>query len=93
MTPDISSMKLALKTMLDSSPWEDDFETDVMPWNEAEFQKVQDLAAKKDGNLCFGIMQWDGNVQPHPPVARAIRLVIEALTEQGYEVLHTSFGV
>jgi amidase len=91
MTPDLSSLKLALKTMLDTCPWEDDWETNKMPWSEAEYEQIRSLTSisgRDDGKLCFGIMQWDGNVQPHPPVARALRLVVEALTQQGYEVCY-----
>ncbi len=89
MTADLSSLKLALKTMLDSSPWEDDFAINNMPWNEDEYQEIQGRTSPSgasDGKLSFGIMQWDGDVQPHPPVARAIRQIVEALTQRGYDV-------
>jgi amidase len=35
--------------------------------------------------VCVGIMWWDGVVMPHPPIQRALSLVVDALRAEGHE--------
>ena len=42
--------------------------------------------SETSNNLSFGIFTFDGVVNPHPPITRAVRMVAEALKAEGYEV-------
>lgn len=89
MAPDVASLELAARCILSDSPWKDDFHVLDLPWREPEFEHVrrQTLQGKETtGKLTFGIMSWDGNVRPHPPVQRAIRLVTDALRQHNCDV-------
>jgi len=89
MSPDLTSLELAMKAILSTCPWEEDHQVICLPWAQDKLRQVQELSCadgKKNGKLAFGIMNWDGNVNPHPPVQRAMRLVADALEEKGYEV-------
>lgn len=89
MAIDLPALELAMKTMLETSPWQDDCDVIEMPWRGEKLQSVRNRISRyreKDGKLVFAVMKCDGNVRPHPPVQRATELVIEALLQQGYEV-------
>ena len=89
MAADLSSIEMAVKVILDTNPWKEDFDVLEIPWRDDRIQAVRNRACRpgeKDGKLTFGIMSCDEVVQPHPPVKRAIKLVTQALLERGYEV-------
>lgn len=58
-------------------PWLHDPKAVPIPW-----RKVT-LPAK----LSIGVIRHDGVVKPHPPVERAIEMVIKALKKAGHEVI------
>lgn len=91
MSAELSSLELAIKSVLSTSPWEEDFEVINMPWREEKIGQVHQGSSSqgesdKNVKLVFGIMKNDGNVSPHPPVQRAINLVVGALIKHGHEV-------
>lgn len=91
MARDLAALELAMRVVLDGSPWHHDCDVIEMPWRQERIQSVRNLVSRnneKDGKLVFGVMKCDGNVQPHPPVQRALELVTKALQDQGYEVGH-----
>ena len=91
MAHDLTALELAIRVVLDASPWQDDCDVIEMPWRQERIQSVRNLISRnneKDGKLVFAVMKCDGNVQPHPPVQRALELVTKALQDQGYEVSH-----
>ena len=91
MAADLPALEFAVKTILDTSPWQDDCDVIEIPWREDKLQSVRNRAARrreKDGKLVFAVLNCDGNVKPHPPVQRAMGLVTKALLQRGYEVCH-----
>lgn len=89
MALDLPALELAVKVTLDAFPWKDDCDVIEMPWRQEKIQSVRSCMSRrgeKDGKLVFAVMKDDGNVQPHPPIQRALTLVTEALLNQGYEV-------
>jgi amidase len=50
-----------------------------MPWRDSEELHQRD-------QLCFGIFASDGIVSPHPPIARALRMTVNALEALGHKV-------
>ena len=78
-----------MKAVLNTCPWEEDLEVIDLPWKNETMSRVQALSCERgqqNGKLVFGVMNWDGNVHPHPPVQRALRLLVDVLEERGYEV-------
>lgn len=78
-----------MRTVLDTSPWQDDCDVVEMPWRVEKIRSVRNRVSRrgeKDGKLVFAVMTCDGNIQPHPPIQRATKLVVDALLQQGYEV-------
>lgn len=92
MALDVSALELALKVALNACPWKDDCDVIEMPWRQDKLQSIRTRMSRpgeKDGKLVFAVMKCDSSVQPHPPVQRALAIVTEALSNQGYEVCST----
>lgn len=77
MSTSRQGIELFMKTYLDSCPWEEDDLVVRMPWAKKE------LPAR----LKIAVMWDDGIVKPHPPVARALKEVVEACKAAGMEVV------
>ncbi|OTB14987.1 hypothetical protein K445DRAFT_301576 [Daldinia sp. EC12] len=78
MGPSLSTLRLVFKSLLSTQPWLHDPYVLPIPWREP---------STGDNKPVFGIMEHDDNVQPHPPVRRALKIVYEALKHAGYELL------
>lgn len=93
MAADLGALELAMKVVLDTSPWQDDCDVVEIPWRHEKLQSIRDRSSRRgerDRKLVFAVMSCDGHVKPHPPVQRGIALVTEALLQQGYEVCQLS---
>ena len=84
MGESISSLRLVLKSLSDRKPWIRDPGVINVPWRSDNQFPSPLVGSKKQPS--FGVMRTDGVVSPHPPVARALRIVIEAIEAAGYEV-------
>lgn len=84
-------LKLLLAGLISTKPWEHDPVLIDLPWGES---KSTDAAAEcqvsGQHTLCFGILTSDGVVSPHPPIKRAMRIVIDALRKAGHQVSKSS---
>ncbi|KAF2095394.1 amidase [Rhizodiscina lignyota] len=90
MCADLTSLTAMVKWIISSNSWQDDHEVIDLPWNEERFTSTRNRICqpgKGNGTLVFGMMSCDGEVLPHPPVRRAMRMVKDALLQSGYEVL------
>ena len=56
-----------------------------LPWREAE-NASDSSGTPGPRNLCFAVMESDGVVTPHPPIARGIRMVVDAMKRAGHAV-------
>lgn len=83
------AVKLLVKAILSEKPWLYDPLVVDMPWRDAQEQSVYDIvkSASSKGKLSFAVMKADGYVNPQPPVARAISMVVEALGKAGHKVI------
>jgi amidase len=82
LATDVASLRLATQALLAQNPWLHDPLVNEIPWradHEAEIKQ-----AKK---LCLGILRTDGVVNPTPPVARAVEMVVNAIKNAGHEVI------
>ena len=84
-----ASLRLIFKALLSQQPWLHDPLVHEIPWRDEQEQQVIDLiASAKSGatKLAFGIMKHDGMVTPHPPVQRAMDIVVKTLEKLGHKV-------
>ncbi|PWY91342.1 amidase [Aspergillus sclerotioniger CBS 115572] len=88
MGHDVDDLAFMTRSLLSRSPWEDDPKVAPIPWTQAKFDDT--LARGANQRLTFGVLRCDGVVQPHPPVARAIEEVVQALQAWGHEVIEWS---
>ncbi|RVX69367.1 hypothetical protein B0A52_06962 [Exophiala mesophila] len=83
------TLKLLTKSLLSQNPWLYDPLVVDMPWRDAQEQAIRDVvssAASSSGPLSFGYFKSDGVVNPQPPVARAVDMVVEALKTAGHKI-------
>ena len=86
----VGGLRLAMKSLLSQQPWLHDPLVHEIPWRDEQEKEISDLissATSGKGGLAFGIMESDGNVTPHPPVQRAMKLVVEVLVKLGHRVI------
>lgn len=81
MGDSIVSLQLVLKSLLSTRPWLHDPSVVEIDWRKGYDQGFMD-----GDQLTFGFMESDGVVNPHPPIARALRIVAKALREKGHKV-------
>lgn len=84
-----ASLRLIIKALLSQQPWLHDPLVHEIPWRDEQEQQVIDLiGSAKPGatKLAFGIMKHDGVVTPHPPVQRAMDIVVKTLEKLGHKV-------
>lgn len=88
MSPELSSLVRLMRWFIDCNAWQQDFKTIEMPWRDDVFATTCSRicqAGQTNGSLVFAVMRHDGEVNPHPPVQRALTLVTKALLQRGYE--------
>ncbi|KAJ4320905.1 hypothetical protein N0V84_005609 [Fusarium piperis] len=77
MTVDREALELFMKAALASKPWKIDPSLTVKEWTPYTFTRPLKIA----------VQWWDGVVQPHPPITRALTEVAEACRKAGMEVV------
>ncbi|KAI4121988.1 MAG: hypothetical protein LQ347_006673 [Umbilicaria vellea] len=85
-----ASLRLMCKAILSQEPWLHDPLVHEIPWRDEQEQQTIDLiaSAKTGGTkLAFGIMKHDGTVTPHPPVQRAMDIVVKTLEKLGHKII------
>lgn len=83
----IPAMRLVFRSLLATKPWLYDPQVVELPYRDELEQETRELAK---GQLVFGIMDHDGVVTPHPPMARAIEIVRSAIEKLGHKVVKWS---
>ena len=83
------AVRLLTKAILSQKPWLYDPLVIEMPWRDAQEQAIYDIvkSSSNKGQLSFAVMKSDGIVNPQPPVARAVLMVVEALGKAGHKVI------
>lgn len=77
MAVDREALEIFMKAALASKPWRIDPSLSTREWTPYKFNKPLKIA----------IQWWDGVVQPHPPLTRAMKEVAEACSKAGMEVV------
>lgn len=89
LSSDLPSLIQSMKWIINCNAWQEDIETIEMPWRDDNFAGTSNRICQpgqSNGSLVFAILNNDGEVNPHPPVQRALGLVRNALLQRGYEV-------
>lgn len=73
-------MRYVFKSLVDLEPWHHDPEVIPLPWR-------KENEVEKGMPLSFGFMGFDGIVHPHPPITRALTMVVGALGAFGHETV------
>ena len=84
MATALSSLKLIMESILSTEQWLRDPEVVPIPW-----RKEHELAIPYP-KLCFAIVETDNIVTPHPPVARAMKIIRKAIERAGHKVILSS---
>ena len=58
-----------------------------IPWRSDEELAVLDSIKRISGQLSFGVIRHDGSCTPHPPVSRAVDIVVKTLEKVGHRVI------
>lgn len=77
MSVDRDALELLMKVALASKPWRIDPSLTPKEWTPYKFTKPLKIA----------VQWWDGVVQPHPPMTRALKEVAEACRKAGMQVV------
>jgi amidase len=75
LSTSLQGCKLFIKTIIDAQPWFKEPSLLPFPWRQENFFEIKKLKV--------AVMWDDGVVKPHPPVARALRQVVDKLKERG----------
>ena len=65
---------------MSSEPWHYDPHVAPLPWR-------HDREMSANTKLSFGFIDFDGFVNPHPPVLRGLEMVAKALRANGHELV------
>jgi amidase len=88
----VDGLELIMKALLSTKPWLHDPDIVPMPWRP---EIVEDTLkrANSDGSVAasarplkIGIHWTDGIVDPHPPIARGLKIVNQVLQNAGHKV-------
>lgn len=88
LSSSVEGLQLVIKSILSQEPWFHDPLVAEMPWrDEIEKQVLAMVETAGSGSkLAFGVLRHDGVVTPHPPVRRAVDIVVQTLQKLGHEV-------
>jgi amidase len=80
MANSLAGLRLFCKVALEAQPW--DYEPSLidLPWRDV---KVESLPKK----LRIGVLWYDEEVMPHPPIQRALKDTVSKLIAAGHEVV------
>ena len=83
LSQSVASLRLLIKSLLTQQPWLHDPLCNEIPWRQDHEDQITDLISSS--RLAFGILRHDGVATPHPPVQRALDMVVETLKRLGHE--------
>ncbi|KAK3117696.1 hypothetical protein LTR53_000724 [Teratosphaeriaceae sp. CCFEE 6253] len=87
---DADLLPLAFESILDYGHVPADPNVLPLPWRQPLVNGIRarkGSSSKSDGRLVFGYMAHDGHVRPHPPLQRALDVVVDCLRKSGHEVI------
>jgi amidase len=87
IAPNPKVLKFIIQALLSAQPWLHDPLVHELPWrHEAELSVLEPLR-RVSQPLTFGVLRHDGTCTPHPPVSRAVDIVVKTLQNLGHKVI------
>lgn len=85
----VGALQLMVKSVLSRQPWLYDPLVAEIPWRDEQETAVLNLigGSRGKGQLAFGILRHDGGATPHPPLQRAMAIVVKTLERLGHKVI------
>jgi amidase len=77
-----ATLTLFTKTVIAAEPWLTDPKCQPIPWRDEIFKSIS--SGRK---LKIGMMHWDGNILPQPPVRWAMKKLETILFAAGHEII------
>ncbi|KAF3407902.1 Acetamidase [Talaromyces pinophilus] len=87
MARSVSSLRLLFRAVLSEKPWLHDPLVLELPWRDSIELDLRSQIESNREVLTFGVMLHDGFVQPHPPVQRAIKMVVDTFNRLGHRTI------
>jgi Asp-tRNA(Asn)/Glu-tRNA(Gln) amidotransferase A subunit family amidase len=81
MSHSLEDIRLMFEALLTTEPWK--YDSNMLP---ISWRTETATCEERSAPLCFGILMDDGEVIPHPPISRALRIVQAALESEGHSV-------
>ncbi|EHK97221.1 putative Acetamidase [Glarea lozoyensis 74030] len=82
------ALRLLIRGILSRDPWLHDPLVAEIPWRHEHEQFILDIArAGSKKQMCFAVMKDDGIIHPHPPIRRAIEMVISVIEKLGHRTI------
>ncbi|KAK4540735.1 hypothetical protein LTR36_008950 [Oleoguttula mirabilis] len=82
-----AALQLVFQALLTTQPWLHDPLVLELPWRDEAALAISDPLRRITTPLSFAVMRHDGVCAPHPPVARAIDIVVHTLEKLGHTVI------
>lgn len=79
ITTSLASIEFYMEALHSAKPWEIDPRNAPLPW------RTERCSIPARHKLRIGYVIDDGVVKPQPPIARAVKQVVEALRTDGHE--------
>ena len=95
MGTSLDAIHLVLRSLVSTEPWLRDPNVVPLPWRQPIFEDTlrratEDGSANNRPPLKLGIYSTNNVVNPHPPIARGLRMVVEALRKAGHKASELS---
>ena len=91
MGTSLDGIDLGFKALLSTKPWINDPAVVPIPYRQELYDAYSSRASGSGGKpLKVGILWDDGNVEPHPPVRRGLKLLVDAVKNAGHTVWDVS---
>lgn len=81
-----ASLKLVMKSILSQEPWLHDPLVHEIPWRDEQEAHTRQMA-QSPGKLSFGLLGHDGMCSVHPPIKRAIDVMVQTIERLGHQVI------
>ncbi|KAF4548199.1 Acetamidase-like protein 2 [Elsinoe fawcettii] len=92
MSTTLDGVQLGMRSVLAQRPWLNDPAVIPMVWrqdiHDQVFAQVDQRGRPVNAALKFGILWNDTMCQPHPPIQRGLRLVVDALRQSGHKIVN-----
>ncbi|KAK3673927.1 hypothetical protein LTR78_006129 [Recurvomyces mirabilis] len=81
------ALKLVVQGLLSTDPWLHDPLLVELPWRDDAHLAISDPLRRIKSQLSFGVIRHDGACAVHPPIARALDIMVHTLEKLGHNII------